>query len=234
VGHYEAGNLECDGSPSCAWRAPCRAYRDHCAIRGINPEVEKAATPPDALNALIFAVLRQAPPEGGYARAHNSTRGWRRFLDAYVDALPEGVVVQASRDVALVGELYVVTWAGRREGRIRAGGIRVRTTMKGNEIPIVRYWPTRYDRMTPEIEIRADLARLLEVFPAARGIPWRWSEKHANGEAKRPLGSLASKVPSERIEDIARLAARALGAGLIRDCRVRGSGVEVKGKGERS
>ena len=163
AGHYKPSDPECDGDPVCAWRSGCRVYRDYCAARGVDPEVEKEITPKSALVTTIFALLHKQTPEGGGKTIRRVARGWDRFCEAFSDALPADLTLHLNRDVAFVGELYRSTWAGRREGQVRAGLIRVKTS-GAQDFPIVRYWTVRQTRVEPDVEIRADLPSVLEAF----------------------------------------------------------------------
>jgi len=238
LGMYRAGDPECDSPPPCAWRAACRTLQGYANRIGVTIEKLHAETHPRTLGYLALDLTGTAPVYGPSLQNGRSVHGWERFREAFLDAAPSGIVLQASREIAEVGELWVDTWVDNhgRTDRFRARALRVKgTAEKISDVTIVRYFPGNVRFVEPTIEFRADLGIVLDTFPNVRLYANRWSAGGPQGRKPPPgskygraiLGMSARQVASERIEDIARLIVRCLERGLIRGVKIKGRRFEV-------
>jgi hypothetical protein len=181
------------------------------------------------LLTLVVDLLHHQIPEGGTPKQARVLRGWSRFRDALVDAIPGGISILPDPSLAMAGELYEGAWYSTEWGATPvAYTIRVRrgTGPSTKADPtIARYWPTLKSRVEPTIEIRADLASLVADHPRVADLARRWTDKPTSW-GRRSLGAVAIRVRSECIEDIARLAARLLVGGKMPGLAVRRGAVE--------
>lgn len=231
VGWYEAGHSECDGGTPCGWRAGCRAYRDFCVRRDVDPEIEKGMLGTTTMIRIVFDLLRKHT--GTSEKTHRINRGLARFLEAFRDAMPGGAVLHPSEGLALTGELYVdVKGDPKRPRFFEVASIRVRGVHPSRlgrvDVSVVRYWRGPVSRLRPTIEFRAGLRELLDAFPEARHIAEGWKRQNPKGNRAR---AAAHRMHPERVEDAARLAVLALERGLIEGLRIGAGGRVEKANG---
>lgn len=203
LGYYLAGEVECDGSPLCAWKTACRIYRDYLRVMGIAVAVHRGITPVNAIKVLVLGLLRDQYPEGGTPKQARHEAAWGRFVEALKDAL--GIPIHASPDSAGPGELYART--RMHKGAPRERGIHVRAADGGRDALIVWYHTRISSRLEPDIRLTVDLRTLVETYPRARALASRWCEQKPTALYAQ---STAIRVRPECIEDMARLFARAL------------------------
>lgn len=217
LGHYAAGDPECDGVPVCTWRGGCRSLRDWAAQVGADVEAVKANTPSRAVVSLVFDLLQAHQPSFSAGRDRN-VRAWALFLEAFQDTLPATIVVAPTRDAAVDGDLYVHPWYDA--GKVAAWQIKQRTLAKDpRKDPIlVRYWAGRHGRVLPRIELRAEVEAVLGKWPAIAMAAQRWA--HVGKAGLRNTGKMrcsAINVRPERIPDFGRLAAGLLLHNMVKD-----------------
>lgn len=217
LGHYSAGDVECDGSPVCMWRGGCRALRDWAGTVGADVEALKSNTPSRSVIGLVFDLLQANQPSFSAGRDRN-VRAFALFLDAFQEAVPATIVVAPNRDAAVDGDLYVHTWM--HDGKIATWLVRQRTNVKDarKDPTLVRYWPGKHGRVLPRIELRSDLDAVLKKWPQIALAAERWSHVGKNGAINTgKLRACAINVKPERIPDFGRLAAGLLLSGMVTD-----------------
>jgi len=218
LGQHLLHDPACDGDKPCRWRGTCRIYQEFCEHRGVDPVVELGMMPVHVIRPMIKHLVANHIP--GYKIPEARVlRGWDRFHDAFVSELRRPVV-HPSAELARRGELYVVTWKGRSPGQYRARIIRARRQEGGTarwDTTLCRYHPSVRARVTPTIEFAVDLRVLLEQYPHARHLAYRW---RGSTREFRPIGAVAVKVYTERIDDCGRLLCRLLEDGLIEGVRL--------------
>lgn len=205
-------------------------YRDHCRVRGVDPEVEKAATPADALVNTILQLMHQHVPGGAVTPVRaRILRGWERYLQAFNEALAHGHEVHPSVESAFVGELY---WKAcvrkRRQGMLEYAAIYLRTG-QGDRYLITRYHPMVISRVSPYVEIRCPVKRLLELYPQAQYMAESWRHRMPRSMPTSSAQAVACNVHGERIEDLARVTAGLLEANEIVGVRAERTGYVLTG-----
>ena len=218
LGQYVHGEPECDGDRPCRWRSTCRIYRDFCSYRGISPSDELGMLPKSVMIPMIKHLLAHHVP-GGQIPSSQVLRGFDRFLGGVTSELSRPVV-HLDAEHARQGELYVHTWKGRCEGQYRAKILRVRRLDTGTirrDPTLCRYQPSTIRRVTPTIEFAVPLDVLLFHYPGARHLAFRWRYTCRDF---RPIGCVAVKVYTERIDDCGRLLVRLLEDNLIKGVRL--------------
>lgn len=217
LGHYAAGDVECDGDPVCSWRGGCRGLRDWAAAIGVDPDAVKAHTPRRAVVSLVFDLLQAGLPS--FSRGHDrNARAWTMYLEAFSDALPATIVVAPHRDAALDGDLYIHEWAN--VDRARAWMIRQRAAGKApsRDPTLARYWPGSHGRVLPRIELRAQVDQVLARWPQIKPAAARWSHVSRGGLLNTgKMQCSAINVSPERIPDFGRLTAALLMCGVVDD-----------------
>lgn len=225
IGHYLPGDQECDGPPSCSWRAGCRVYQVHCHLRSVDPEREKLVTPKEGIAGLI----RTLQTSTRWARKYEGDNdlqhvyGWTRFLGA-ISSHPTALVVHRGREAAVPGEMFWMEW--RRKGslvsdlptallvKIRSGGAPTK------DVTLLRYWPRKRRETMPDMDFRVPLAAIRTAFPEAKGICRNWSSSAARlGASWSRFAARAERVLPTRIEDAGRLLAALVVGGHFRGVR---------------
>lgn len=221
------GDLECNGEVPCVWRGGCRIYRDFCVRRQVDPELEKSLLPARALLDLVYSIMHAYIPAGGQLPDARIMRGWDRYLAAF-QAASHRPLVHPMPELAAVGELYIVTWGSPREGFPLAKILRVRQRRTYRFDPVLtRYYPRLTSRVEPTIEFRCPMDVLFTRYPQAKTLARRWRVRCRFGT---PIGCVAVRVKTDRIEDAARLVARLLEGGLTTGMRLKAGRVVFGGR----
>ena len=223
LGHYRAGDPECDGVPACQWRSGCRAFRDWCGQVGSDPEAVKTTTPRTAVLSLVFDLL-QAGQVAFHVGGDRSVRAWGMFLEAFQDALPASIVIAPNFDAAVLGDLYIAMWGAKDQAVPTCFLIHQRS---GNSAPkydrtLVRYFPGPAKRIRPRIELRGEVHLVLAKWPQIELAAERWTYVSRCGKARTgALRCVAVGVKPERIHDFGRLAAAMLLSGSMKKLHTR-------------
>ena len=234
IGHYEAGNVECDVAP-CTWRDGCSLWQRQC----VETAKEVGAAPFDLIRALSAATphhvlvyqirdLIRSPPGGIADAASRYEAGWESFKHGLVDG---GLTVlqHATRAVADLGELYwhvsvrikvirnAETQKVYRKKVVTAYLLRVKGSRPSSDTVLVRFRCRENTKaVKPIIEIRAPLRPILRAFPGATELCERWrGVGNAQGLRVKRLGATAVNARAERLADLGRLVARVVADGLM-------------------
>jgi len=215
VGHYAAGDVECDGMPPCLWRGPCRAIRDWAATVQVDVAVFLDHTPTSTVLNLAFDLIRISGWSFSKGRDRNA-RAFGLFLEAFQEALPATVTIAPNLEAAVDGDFYVAEWKYKKV-MTDCWMLRYRRIDQSRDPVLFRYYPGRMGRVTPSIELHAPLDLVLRKWPQITPACVRWSpcRRDRRGWQSAAGWACAHNVRADRIPDFGRLAAALLLQGVV-------------------